>query len=125
MEMSKEEKIDLFQTIKKRIDNSQGLSKKQSEFLYEEAVRAFGFISFRAIVSGVTPKAARNGYLELKFDTSIDGVLVHSMTDVFRRPVQVTIDPEDGQGKLAGEDGIPIDEQSGELFDEEEEIENN
>jgi len=110
MKLEHEEKIKRLIELKEKIDTNKKLNKSEMTFLYEEATLSIGFIGFRAIVTGAAPKASKGGYYEIKLDTKIDGSLAHMMTDIFKCAVSVTIDPDDGQGKLRGEDGIPIEE---------------
>lgn len=119
-EISKLEQVELLRKIKGKIDSGKKLTKKDMEFLYDNATKSIGMISFRGFVTGAAPKASKGGYYEIKFDTNINGDLAKAMTEIFKCAVDVNIDVTDGQGKLVDEDGIPLEDQERPLFSDDE-----
>lgn len=114
-ELTKDEKIVWLMEIRNKLDEpgkNKGINTEDLEFLYKEATNSVGFISFRGILTGSAYKKARNGYWEVKFDTGINPKTIAELSKACGLPVQVTIDPTDGQKKLVNDQGLPIEDVS-------------
>ena len=109
--------IERLKLIRHRIEEFNSLGKEDSEFLLKEAIKNSSSVRFRGVVKGAAPKSSSGGVFELKLELSLaEKNVIHTLLGKFNEIVTVSVDPDDGQARLAGEDGIPLEDEG--LFDD-------